>query len=120
MVNKGREPSRCRSRSSHGLTNSRPFEDKVDAYLFVIGVNKHHPFWPVNSGGWFGLARAGAAKVEGAMGIDVPYPVAVAFRLASRSAIFFFLSLLKPISANKQQVNTGYQQRRETASKYEM
>ena len=35
------------------------------------------------------------------MGVDVPFPAIAAFNLASKSANFFFLSLLKPISAHK-------------------
>jgi len=55
------------------------------------------PLCPPTAGagsiGW----GAGVAEVEGAMGFDMPSPAAVALRLASRSANFFY-SLLKPIS----------------------
>ena len=50
------------------------------------------------------------------MAVEVPAPAAAALRLASRSVNFFFLSLLKPISTRKQQVNTGnYEGKRNTS-----
>jgi len=54
------------------------------------------------------------------MGVEVPTPAAAILRLASRSASFFFLSLLKPISTRKQQVNTGDNEQGKYASKNEM
>jgi len=50
---------------------------------------------------------AEVGEVGGALGIEVPTPAAAALRLASKSGNFFFLSLLKPISIRKQQVNMG-------------
>jgi len=49
--------------------------------------------------------RAEVAEVGGVLGVEVPTPAAAVLRLASRLANFFFLSLLKLISARKQQVN---------------
>jgi len=63
---------------------------------------------------------ADVAEVEGATGVDVPSPTAAALRLASRSANFFFLSLLKLISTHRQQVNTGNKRRGETVSESKM
>jgi len=49
---------------------------------------------------------AEVAEVEGATGVEGPAPAAAALHLDNRSASFFFLTLLKPISTQRQQVNT--------------
>ena len=52
---------------------------------------------------------AEVAEVGGVIGIEVLTPAAVALRLASSSASFFFLSLLKPISAQRRRISQGTQ-----------
>jgi len=59
---------------------------------------------------------ADVTEVDGVTGVDVPSPTTAALRLASRSTSFFFLSLLKPISTHRQQVNTGNKRQGENAS----
>jgi len=94
------EPARCRMRGRRGFTHLRSLENKAcTGVLFLeIDRNYHHPFLSIDRADSVVLG-AEVAKVGGVIGIEVPTPAAAALCLASSSANFFFLSLLKPISA---------------------
>ena len=65
------------------------------------------PFCLSSTGAGSVVLGAEVAEGGGVVGVEVPTPAAAALRLANRLANFFFLSLLKPISAWRQQVNVG-------------
>jgi len=100
------EPTRRRVRGRHDFAHPLPLEDEGRASALVLRIDGHHPFLPVVNRGWFSCIGAEVAEGGEVAGDEVPTPATNALRLASTSASFFFLSLLRPMSAQRQRITT--------------
>ena len=107
VIPKSWSPTIRRRRRHYDFSHPMPFEDEARVSILVIRIDGNHPFLPVNNRGWFGWV--GGMSSWGWRGPKCwsAHPGSGRLRLVSRSASFFFLSWLKPISTWKQQVNTG-------------